>query len=164
MLETLEDLMEMCEYSFDFSTLYHLCVVKGYIHICYKQVYTEEDKHHCKSHKLLGNAKVSHPKEAIRCIHLARDVAACELNHARVLEAYQLLGNTHRHFKDYLEAIKAYKKSLMYAWMLNDQASELKAYQNLALLNFYMGSIEESKRYGDRHESGIYESKTSRVR
>ena len=69
MLESLEDLIEMCEYSFDFTTLYHLYVVKGYIHICYKKVYTE-DGHHC--HKIIGS-EVSHHshREAIRCLHSA---------------------------------------------------------------------------------------------
>ena len=53
-------------------------------------------------------------------------------------------------------AIDHFKSQLALAWELNDQAYELKSYENLSVEFYYAGNIPKAKLYHDRTQrSGI---------
>jgi pentatricopeptide repeat protein len=49
------------------------------------------------------------------------------------MDAYQELGNSYSQNRKYEDAIKCYKKLMIYSWKTKDKASELQAYTGMAL-------------------------------
>lgn len=61
-------------------------------------------------------------------------------------------------------ALKCHKKQLELSWISNDENQELRAYELIGKVYFYMGEIYKCKMYHDRSQFGVIEPKDSKIR
>jgi tetratricopeptide (TPR) repeat protein len=78
--------------------------------------------------------------------------------------AYELMGQCYTDIKEYTLALKCHKKQLEISWISNDENQELRAYEFIGKVYFYMGEIYKCKMYHDRSQFGIIEPKDSKIR
>ena len=51
---------------------------------------------------------------------------------------------------NFVKALWNYKKELQLSWYTNNTDAELKTYDNLGIINYYLGNIDKASFYHDR--------------
>ena len=90
----------------------------------------------CSKHLLLMVLmlqKMEIHDRAIDVLDFLRDLVEDTNLNKEAIIVYQEMGKMYQEQKEYLMAIKAFKRMLQIAWVENDQNSETKAYEYLAL-------------------------------
>jgi tetratricopeptide (TPR) repeat protein len=79
--------------------------------------------------------------------------------------AFESLGHCYIKSRTYHKALLCFKKQLELTWSVpNCYSHELKAYDNIGLVYYYLNDLEKSTYYHDRYIKGYYESSRSLVR
>jgi len=66
--------------------------------------------------------------------------------------------------KEYEQALKSFKRMLQVAWAVNKISSEIKAYDMIAKMFFYLGNVPKAANYHKRALEGLVEVTSSRTR
>ena len=86
----------------------------------------------------------------------------CETNQYKYLvEVYFKTNELLQELKRFKTAIKVCKSLLAIAWCTDDQAAEIKVYEQLALCYYYTQEMKTSLKYKDRFMGGKVESNQS---
>ena len=70
------------------------------------------------------------------------------------MDAYLNIGICLELNTDYKQAIFAFKRLLQVAWNANDHDREMKAYEMIGKIHFYLGNIKKASYYHDRSIQG----------
>ena len=66
--------------------------------------------------------------------------------------------------KEYDLALKALKKGLQLAWVVNSYTAETVIYDKMAICYYYIGNLKKAAYYNNRFLRGVSEAGFSRVR
>jgi tetratricopeptide (TPR) repeat protein len=62
------------------------------------------------------------------------------------------------------EGIKILKKALEYAWMRGLEELELRIFDEIGRLHYYLGDLQKARQYHSRHINALHEPLTSALR
>ena len=141
-IEILSDLLPLCELAIDLSDcmqLHALIAWQEFTRKNYKKAVEHSDLvvALCGSNEAMSDAK----GESLKL------KALCKLQ-----------------MKEYQDAIRAYKLCFEHSLITENQDYETEIFEKLSLCNFYLGDLEKSKYYKQRHLLGINEPVGSQIR
>lgn len=93
-------------------------------------------------------------EHAIADFKCMRSVADDMENYHLKMLAYDSLGRCYAHFRMYSNALKCHKKQLTLAWKVNDAKEEMRSYEMIGRMYYYLGRLDKSKYYNDRSLRG----------
>lgn len=77
-------------------------------------------------------------------LEFVRDICEDTYNFYPLLDVYFRMGIILKKMGEYDKALTATKKLLQMSWTLKNELYELKAYENLAFLNFYKQDVNKA--------------------
>ena len=77
------------------------------------------------------------------------------------MACHEKLGKIFTQLSEHESGLRHFKKMMQIAWAEGSQIWELKAYEQLAISNFYLGELTRSDYYNDRHLRGKCENDDS---
>ena len=107
---------------------------------------------------------IDQPLPSIKAFKNARDISSELYDLNAKMEAYRELGNSYSLGKKYENAIKCYKKLMIYSWKMKDKAMELQAYSGLSLQYYYLGEVKKCEFLSDRVMKCKLERNDSKIR
>ena len=141
-IELLSDLLPLCEHAIDLSDCMQLHALIAW------QEFTRKNYKKAVDHSDLV-------------------VALCGSNEAMCDakgESLKLKALCKLHMKEYQEAIRAFKLCFEHSLVTNNQQFETEIFEKLSICNFYLGDLEKSKYYKQRHLLGLTEPPGSQIR
>ena len=100
--------------------------------------------------------------ESKNLFKLARETATEKFDSKAKMEAYVEIAEAYSLSKDHVCALRCYKQLLQYAWYHNDNEKELKAYEGMAIENFYLGNMQKCNFLFERFMSGTLDDSNLR--
>ena len=88
--------------------------------------------------------KMGQREKAAKCLYFLKDLVEDTNNNQEAILVYEQIGKMNQDDKEYVDAIRAFKRMLQIAWSEHDQHYETKAYEYLALQYFYLQLLDKA--------------------